>query len=204
MSPFEGKPWSRSMFPSRIGLVGDGRYGSRTRGLLGARPRWWTAESVCHRTGDASRPGQCAARAPTSRLRHQHPAGRRQFQPDSLLVVEVITPERQHLVLPFAQARPGQSSARNPISRKPTIIASTRRRALPSSASIPTPTRMVIAALDEAMAIENGDVDAGAKRLSPLRRHAMATTSIISMSWPGRSGRGNSTMRPEHEWLMKA
>ena len=50
--------------------------------------------------------------------------------------------------------------------------------------------------LDEAMAIEDGDVTLVPRGYHPVATTCMAMTSIISTSWPGPSARGSSTMRP--------
>ena len=49
--------------------------------------------------------------------------------------------------------------------------------------------------LDETMTVDGRRRDAGAARLSPLRRASTATTSTISTSWPARSASGASITR---------
>ena len=136
-----------------------------------------------------SRPGD-ARQGHQHALRHQHPAGRRQ-PADSLLVVEVITPGGHTSSYPPHKHDQRQPAAESPISRRPTITASTRRRVLPSSAS--TPTTAVARRDDGGRGRRRG---AGAEGLPPRARPATATTSIISTSWPGRSAPGSSTTRP--------
>ena len=116
---------------------------------------------------------------------------------DSLLVVEVITPAATRR----ATRRTSTTATicrRNPISRKPTTTASTRRRALPSSASTPDDR-----SLDEAMAIEDGDVVLVPRGYHPCAAcHGYDLYYLNVMAGPKRTWKFHNA--PEHEWLMKA
>ena len=136
MSPFEGKPWSVYV-PAGLGL--DGHRRRPISNSPSARRR--ASAAACRRA--SSRPTTSArksrgkgtnTRYVTNILPEGEPArfaaGRRGHHAG-----------RPHLELPAAQARPRRPAARNPISRRPTTTASTRRRASPSSASTPTTAR---------------------------------------------------------------
>ena len=134
MSPFEGKPWSVYV-PAGLDWSRDGDDRAGAGGLLGARRR--RAAGAGDRAG---RVGQ-ETRGKGTNTRH----------------VTNILPEsraggfaaggrgdhagRPHVELSAAQARPRQPAATRSCSRRPTTTASTRRRALPSSASTPTTAR---------------------------------------------------------------
>ena len=72
---------------------------------------------------------------------------------ESLLVVEVITPGGHWSSYPPHKHDTATRRARRPRSRRPTITASTRRRASPSSASTPTTARSM-----RPCRVEDGDV----------------------------------------------
>ena len=128
-------------------------------------------------------------------LRHQHPAGGR--EPARLAAGgRGDHARRQHVVLSAAQARPGRPAATKRYSRRPTTTASTRRRASPSSASIPTTARSTRRWWSRTATWR------WCRRGYHPVAACMATTSITSTSWPGRSARGSSTMRPSTEWML--
>ena len=159
MSPFEGKPWSVYV-PARIRLVGDGHDRSRARRLHraglggGSPPRVIAPDDL----GQEMRGKGTNIRHVTNILPETEPA-------EFLLVVEVITPAGNTSSYP-PHKHDRDDLPRESCSRKPIIIGSTRRRASPSSASIPT-----TASLDEAMAVEDGDVT-----LVPKGYHPCATS----------------------------
>ena len=110
---------------------------------------------------------------------------------ESLLVVEVITPGGHWSSYPPHKHDRDALPERDRCSRKPTITASSRRRASPSSGSTPTTARST-----RRSPSADGDVTLVPRGYHPVRRRRTATTSTTSTSWPARAASGGSTTIP--------
>ena len=126
----------RALRSRRFRLDGDGRKRPGTGGVHGTRQ----ARLAAGTRHPGGRPFEGDARQGHEHaLRDQHPAG----GPAGELAARRRGDHarRPHLLLSAAQARPGRPARASRSWKRPTITASTRRRASPSSASTPTTAR---------------------------------------------------------------
>ena len=168
MSPFEGKPWSVYV-PAGSRLVGHGHDAARACRLHGARHRQAPgARDRARKLGQEMRGKGTNVRHVTNILPEDEPA-------ESLLVVEVITPAGHTSSYP-----PHKHDTRRSPAAESLLEETYYHRLKPAQGFAFQRVYTDDRSLDEAMAVEDGDVTLVPKGYHPCRRPRMAMIFIIS------------------------